>query len=249
VYGITSGTTEAVGTWKVTVVDGTHLDLQGSTFTHAYVSGGTITNGSGFITNGVDAVGLYFSTVVQFKNLLFGTTGSGNGISLQWGSKAYLLDGCLFYGAANEHILVADNAYLECDARYGIAGYSQYHVVVSLGGTFVGNAVDFAPTAGGTFSSAFVLVSGPSSASFGSINLNGAVVAGVRWQLEGPGSLATATGAPNADLPGSSNGQGGQLLGTGSNDSAVSGNVGEVQSTSVLLGAATGLVSGTPANV
>jgi hypothetical protein len=39
VSGVT-GTTEANGLWVVTVVDGTHLDLQSSTFTNAYVSGG-----------------------------------------------------------------------------------------------------------------------------------------------------------------------------------------------------------------
>lgn len=37
------GTTEANGQWLITVIDGTHFDLQGSTFANAYVSGGTIT--------------------------------------------------------------------------------------------------------------------------------------------------------------------------------------------------------------
>ena len=41
VYGVT-GTTEANGTWQFTVVDSTHIDLIGSTFTNAYVSGGQI---------------------------------------------------------------------------------------------------------------------------------------------------------------------------------------------------------------
>lgn len=36
------GTTEANGNWKVTVVDGTHIDLQGSIFANAYVSGGVV---------------------------------------------------------------------------------------------------------------------------------------------------------------------------------------------------------------
>ncbi len=39
VYGVT-GTTEANGNWKFTVIDATHIDLVGSTFTNAYVSGG-----------------------------------------------------------------------------------------------------------------------------------------------------------------------------------------------------------------
>lgn len=41
VQGVT-GTTEANGTWKVNIIDSTHIDLIGSTFTHAYVSGGKI---------------------------------------------------------------------------------------------------------------------------------------------------------------------------------------------------------------
>jgi len=38
------GTTEANGTWPVTVIDATHIELQGSVFVHAYVSGGTATD-------------------------------------------------------------------------------------------------------------------------------------------------------------------------------------------------------------
>lgn len=36
------GTTEANFGWPIAVIDGTHIDLKGSTFTNAYVSGGTI---------------------------------------------------------------------------------------------------------------------------------------------------------------------------------------------------------------
>lgn len=38
------GTTEANGTWTVTRIDGTRFDLQGSTFSNVYVSGGTFTH-------------------------------------------------------------------------------------------------------------------------------------------------------------------------------------------------------------
>lgn len=37
-----NGTTEANGTWTINVVDGTHITLVGSTFTNAYVSGGSV---------------------------------------------------------------------------------------------------------------------------------------------------------------------------------------------------------------
>jgi hypothetical protein len=43
VSGVT-GTTEANGTWPITLVDATHIDLQGSHFVNAYVSGGTATD-------------------------------------------------------------------------------------------------------------------------------------------------------------------------------------------------------------
>jgi hypothetical protein len=43
------GATEANGTWTITVVDGTHIDLQGSTFSNAYTSGG-------YVAGSVDAL-------------------------------------------------------------------------------------------------------------------------------------------------------------------------------------------------
>jgi hypothetical protein len=43
VTGVT-GTTEANGSWPVTVIDATHIELQGTLFVHAYVSGGTVTD-------------------------------------------------------------------------------------------------------------------------------------------------------------------------------------------------------------
>ena len=43
VYGVT-GTTEANGQWIITNSGTNTIDLQGSTFTNAYVSGGTVTN-------------------------------------------------------------------------------------------------------------------------------------------------------------------------------------------------------------
>lgn len=44
------GTTEANGTWTITVIDGTHIDLQGTTFTNLYTSGGSV-NGKWDATN------------------------------------------------------------------------------------------------------------------------------------------------------------------------------------------------------
>lgn len=68
VAGVT-GTTEANGTWVVTVINSTHVDLVGSTFTNAYISGGTTSDSSGYmriISNG--------SYVVEATKAITGAT-------------------------------------------------------------------------------------------------------------------------------------------------------------------------------
>jgi hypothetical protein len=47
------GGNEANDTWIITVVDGTHVDLQGSTFLHTYVSGGVMMNQFGVTSTSV----------------------------------------------------------------------------------------------------------------------------------------------------------------------------------------------------
>jgi hypothetical protein len=42
-----AGTTEANGTWTITVIDATHIDLQGTAFVNTYISGGGVVIGSG----------------------------------------------------------------------------------------------------------------------------------------------------------------------------------------------------------
>src|SRR4029077_16057373 len=73
VYGI-GGATGCNGTWQVTVTDGTHLTLQGTTFGGAYTGGGTVTNGSAFSVAGNPAVGCYFQTNMAFSNIFFQST-------------------------------------------------------------------------------------------------------------------------------------------------------------------------------
>jgi hypothetical protein len=50
------GTTEANGNWKYTVINSTHIDLIGSTFSHAYVSGGTIGGAIDALTFSMDSI-------------------------------------------------------------------------------------------------------------------------------------------------------------------------------------------------
>lgn len=56
------GTTEANGTWTLTIVDATHVDLVGSTFTNAYVSGGTLGGGVSELALGT-GLSMVFSTL------------------------------------------------------------------------------------------------------------------------------------------------------------------------------------------
>jgi hypothetical protein len=50
------GTTEANDTWQITVVDATHIDLQGSAFVNAYVSGGVVGGSADLMETSWDAI-------------------------------------------------------------------------------------------------------------------------------------------------------------------------------------------------
>lgn len=55
ISGVT-GTTEANGTWPITVIDGTHFDLQGSTFSNDYVSGGIVGGSMDALSFSLDSI-------------------------------------------------------------------------------------------------------------------------------------------------------------------------------------------------
>lgn len=55
VYNVT-GTTEANGNWRFTIIDGTHIDLIGSAFVHAYTGGGAIGGSLDQLAFSLDAV-------------------------------------------------------------------------------------------------------------------------------------------------------------------------------------------------
>lgn len=94
VAGVT-GTTEANGRWTITVVDGAHIDLQGSTFTNAWVSGGTIGGGvdeiqvsSGLLLSGDTLTATLNPTLVPnyISGLTLSTAGSSSTISIAAGA-------------------------------------------------------------------------------------------------------------------------------------------------------------------
>lgn len=91
------GTTEANNTWIITVVDGTHIDLQGSAFTNAYVSGGTIGGavdeislGSGLTMSGkvLDTAISPTSLIGYLSGLELSTPGSSATFSVAAGSAS-----------------------------------------------------------------------------------------------------------------------------------------------------------------
>lgn len=68
VYNV-GGTTEANGVWSYTIVDSTHIDLVGSTFTHTYTSGGQIGGSLDAMTLSFDE----YATAVQPQLAQFNT--------------------------------------------------------------------------------------------------------------------------------------------------------------------------------
>lgn len=73
------GTTEANGVWVITVIDATHIDLQGSTYVNAYVSGGSVGANTGYH----QVIGTAVSTAITDNGYLtnnssrFGIGGNG----------------------------------------------------------------------------------------------------------------------------------------------------------------------------
>ena len=82
-----TGTTEANGTWIARVVDTTHIELIGSTFANAYVSGGTVTKVGAVMTSNSASTGAAYLTgtanddyYVQVNALSDFTAGTAGGI-------------------------------------------------------------------------------------------------------------------------------------------------------------------------
>lgn len=208
IYGVAgTGGMDPNHTFKITVISPTSFDCVASTFAGAYTSGGTVTNGSGFSTTTQDAVQTYFGTVIQLQNLLITAGGGFGGVNADWGSKLYILSGCILGTVSTAHFFIHNNAYVEVDNSIGIAGYGTAHVICSMGGVYNVSAaanIDFA--ASGNFSIAFAdAVAGGIAQFNGSINKFGYTVAGVRANAGQGGQVMSATGAPNTYFPGNSN--------------------------------------------
>lgn len=126
-----TGTTEANGYWTITVIDGTHIDLQSSTFTNAYVSGGNVvatlivaTGNGQILVNvndlavlGIKEIGIYdggFTSCVGFQaqqgsiidlqQVTYGRLTSGVHIIISPLANGQETGLCYIVGSASAHI-------------------------------------------------------------------------------------------------------------------------------------------------
>lgn len=130
VSGVT-GTTEANGTWTITKIDSTHIDLQASTFTNVYVSGGTakaLTDVGANCLNCIDWAANIKGTL-RIANSRINAIGYGTGIANSAGSNGntkVVIENCDITGSSyrtirlNPETLAMSNNY--CTGFYTLAG-------------------------------------------------------------------------------------------------------------------------------
>jgi len=113
VAGVT-GTTEANGQWVATAVNSTTITLNGSTFTHAYVSGGTISLVyADAIIEGNECIGLGIGVTPSSPRLVVNdnviTYPYGNGIVVS-GDDAMITDNSIYQSTSSAIHVIGDYA-------------------------------------------------------------------------------------------------------------------------------------------
>lgn len=212
VYGV-GGATTCNGMFKITVVNGTTIDLQGSTISSGFTGGGTVSYGSGIgTTDNQSSIATFFAAVLQVWNLgLIETSGVANSVTAQYGSHLYFASGNFFYGTQSDSdFLVDSHARIITLDRYGIGGTltGQFaHIVVGAQGYFQNQfGVYFLAGLGYTYNVFAEAASGGILSMTGPITLGpGAVVVGKRCDAELLGLVDSETGSPNTYFPGNSN--------------------------------------------
>lgn len=162
-----AGTTEANGAWSITAIDADHFDLDGSTFTNAYASGGTACIGE--VEFWVNAVS---QGVANLDVTVMGTDDGGDDWNIGAQEDNYTPDAYAFQfiDGKIDKVAIYDSALdqIEVDALYGdgpVIGVS------GSGNIAVGSiAVD---------SSGAVGVSGSSAVAIGSVTTSADGVVGV----------------------------------------------------------------------
>lgn len=133
VYSV-GGTTEANGQWIVTKIDADHVDLQGSTFTHTYTSGGVLTNR-----------GVMYGALLNVQPTVFrdggltGTAANGddvNGIGVfnggtTYATAAFLVNRNAAFGSSHEFYQAIE---IEANADTGLRMIAAYNWGIDLWG-------------------------------------------------------------------------------------------------------------------
>lgn len=124
VFGV-GGTTEANGTWVITVIDATHIDLQGTTFANLYTSGGAV-NGRWDGTN--------------TNNWVTTSGGTNYGQTVPGSADAVTLDGSSGGGTVTVNTTVTVQS-ITCGAFTGTLDFSanNNNVTLSASGGFNGS--------------------------------------------------------------------------------------------------------------
>ena len=143
VWGVV-GTTEANSAtpWSFTIIDGTHIDLTGSTFTNAYVSGGKVSV-VGFGTNNILIDGTNANSTYSLRSCTFKyeqsylQSASRKTIALANANAKILDDGSNYFQSSTEKTTYSENQRLGDD----LTAWAEYTpTATAAGGTFTATA-------------------------------------------------------------------------------------------------------------
>ena len=98
------GTTEANGLFQITVIDGTHIDLQGTTFAHTYTSGGVVT---GYAIRCAKVAGGRIYGSGSFSTIINNTVANGITFGCN-GMEFSAIEGISFQGAGGVGSMAVD---------------------------------------------------------------------------------------------------------------------------------------------
>jgi hypothetical protein len=121
------GTTEANGTWTITVINGTTIDLQGSTYTNAYTSGGYVAGSIDALTVSLDDISsatLNKLALVDSSHILGYFTGDTLEATLTTSEQSGVAQRIFVRGAYP--ITDAATAYISIGARESLTAAASY---------------------------------------------------------------------------------------------------------------------------
>lgn len=155
-----------------------------------------------------NALELFFGAIVQIRRLTI-VSASGNGLSLSYGAKAYILDGVLFGACPSSgHISLASGSYLNISNSYTISGAALYHLINANAIYDAASTVTISFTTDAAFT-AFAYGNGTGAASsFAGVTfaLGGHTITGTRFSQANNSTLTSRTGSANTFFPGDTNG-------------------------------------------